>query len=243
MIVRPSSSVSGSRAKLLFSSTKPATVLLAWLPVAHGDAQMRVFDRQHVVDAIANHGDKRPCRLQRLHDLHLLLRRHAAENAAVRINSSRIRGLVQLRCQRRPARARAAGSGAPTVARTVSGLSPERTLKAMPWPPAPPAPAALRAAVRRSARPAPAAAAIKPMSVSANGSSSTASANNNSLSPDGSSSRSASLPVATLRGQMIAQRLAGAQHQNVFPVAIAHADGLSPILRLERQLIEQWHLR
>ena len=48
----------------------------------HGDAQVGPFDRQYVIDAVADHGHIEALLLQRFHDGHLLLRRHPAKNAA-----------------------------------------------------------------------------------------------------------------------------------------------------------------
>ena len=49
-------------------------------PAAHGDANIGIFERRRIVDAVPRHGDNFAVCLQGLHDAHLVLGQHAAEN-------------------------------------------------------------------------------------------------------------------------------------------------------------------
>ena len=66
----------------------------------HGDAQVGLLERQHVVDAIARHTDVAPLLAQRAHDVLFLLRRDAAEDVA--FGHGRAKGSVAQIRQFRP---------------------------------------------------------------------------------------------------------------------------------------------
>ena len=62
----------------------------------HRHAQVGLLERQHVVDAIADHGDVVPAPAQRLHQPLFLLRRDAPEDRAARCRLGELR-VVHLR--------------------------------------------------------------------------------------------------------------------------------------------------
>ena len=97
----------------------------------HGDGAVGLLEREHVVHAVARHGDRVPAPLEGLDELALLLRGHAAEHVVA------VDGGVELG---RGVEGRGVHVGAPRRAspttcameETVRGSSPEMTLSATP---------------------------------------------------------------------------------------------------------------
>ena len=123
-MTRPSARASGKSVKSLFASTSAGDRLARLAALAERDPEVGALDREHVVDAVADHCDVMAGLLKGPENQSFLIRRHPSEHAPSSDQLGRVRRRIQflsrdrrLLTERRPEPADRRPDGLGVVAR------------------------------------------------------------------------------------------------------------------------------